>query len=442
MGATTDARVDEWRRYVQRRAAIAASDVDEMEAHLRDQVDDLVAVGLDEDEAFLVAVKRLGNVDALSQEFAREHADRLWKQHVASSPADGERAPEFGVVLLLGVLAALAVRVGIAVLSDQTVVGNAPLLVLPFLGGYFAWKRRVSVTVALTGLVAVAALAVVLNAYPFDGFKGTHVLALVHAPVLLWCLVGVAYGGGRWRSRRRRMDFVRFTGEWVIYYALLALGGMALTGLTAAAFVALGLEPDAALAEWIVPMGAAGAVLVAAWLVEAKQSIIENMAPVLTRVFTPLTVVLLVALFVGLVGGGDLSAVDRQLLMVMDLVLVLVVGLVLYAVSARDPLAPPGWFDRLQLLLVVCALAVDAVVLVAMVVRIADAGLTANKVAALGLNLVLLVNLLRSLQLSTAFVRGRRPFDALERWQTGYLPVYAAWAAVVVIALPPLFHWA
>jgi len=442
MGATTDARVDEWRRYVQRKAAIAASDVDEMEAHLRDQVDDLLAVGLAEDEAFLVAVKRLGNVDALSQEFAREHADRLWKQHVAAPPADGDEVPELGVVLLLGSVAALAVRLGSGVLSAEAAVGNAPLLVLPFLAAYFAWKRRISLAVAVTGLVTVAALAVVLNAYPFDGFEGTHVLALVHAPILLWCVVGIAYAGGRWRSHRRRMDFVRFTGEWVIYYALLALGGMALTGLTAAAFVALGLEPDVALGEWIVPMGAAGAVLVAAWLVEAKQSIIENMAPVLTRVFTPLTVVLLVALFVGLVAGGDLSAVDRQLLMVMDLVLVLVVGLVLYAVSARDPLAPAGWFDRLQVALVVCALAVDAVVLVAMVVRIADAGLTADKVAALGLNLVLLVNLVRSLLLSAAFVRGRRPFDALERWQTGYLAVYAAWAAVVVIVLPPVFGWA
>ncbi len=40
------------------------------------------------------------------------------------------------------------------------------------------------------------------------------------------------------------------------------------------------------------------------------------------------------------------------------------------------------------------------------------------------------------------FVRGRTPFARLERWQTGYLPVYAAWAAVVVAAFPPLFGFA
>jgi hypothetical protein len=39
------------------------------------------------------------------------------------------------------------------------------------------------------------------------------------------------------------------------------------------------------------------------------------------------------------------------------------------------------------------------------------------------------------------FLRGRGPFASLERWQTDYLPVYAAWAAIVVIVFPPLFRF-
>ena len=74
--------------------------------------------------------------------------------------------------------------------------------------------------------------------------------------------------------------------------------------------------------------------------------------------------------------------------------------------------------------------------------RIAELGLTANRSAALCLNVVLLVNLAESARLGLAFVRGNRPVAVLERWQTAYLPVYAAWAAVVVIAWGPLFSWA
>src|SRR4029079_1217781 len=75
-------QIDQWRSYLRRRQAIHSVDVAELEDHLRQQVAGLVAAGLTTDEAFLVAVKRMGNLDALSREFAREHSDRLWKQLV------------------------------------------------------------------------------------------------------------------------------------------------------------------------------------------------------------------------------------------------------------------------------------------------------------------------------------------------------------------------
>jgi hypothetical protein len=235
------------------------------------------------------------------------------------------------------------------------------------------------------------------------------------------------------------MDFIRFTGEWVVYMALLALGGIVITGLTVASFSALNALDEETIASWIVPMGAIGATVVAAWLVEAKQAVVENIAPVLTKVFTPLTLLLLIALLSAMTIRHTFVDLERNLLIIVDLILAVVLGLVLYAVSARDPLAPPDVFDRLQFVLLVVALATDAVLLVAMVARIADAGLTANKVAALGMNLVLLVNLIGSTRLLARFNRGASPFAALERWQTGYLPVYGAWAVVVVVVLPPVF---
>jgi hypothetical protein len=51
-------------------------------------------VGLTADEAFLVALKRMGDLDTLTRKFAREHSGRLWKQLVLRSedpPARLER---------------------------------------------------------------------------------------------------------------------------------------------------------------------------------------------------------------------------------------------------------------------------------------------------------------------------------------------------------------
>jgi hypothetical protein len=123
----------------------------------------------------------------------------------------------------------------------------------------------------------------------------------------------------------------------------------------------------------------------------------------------------------------------------MDAILVLVLCLLLYSISARDPLAPPRLADALQLVLVVAALAVDAVMLTAMLTRIAEFGFSPNKIAALGLNLLLLVHLVRAAWLAVGFLGRRRAFAQLERWQTRYLPVYGAWAAIVVVVFPPIF---
>jgi hypothetical protein len=321
------------------------------------------------------------------------------------------------------------------------------LLVLPFLAAYFLVRRGASLPTIATVAAPFVAGAIVMSLYPFAPSGATLVLAATHLAVALWIVTGIAYVDGRVRSSRARMDFVRFTGEWVVYLALIALGGGVLIALTMGVFASIDLDAGWFVEEVLVPCGVAGAVVIAAWLVEAKQSVIENIAPVLTKLFTPLFTLLLLAFIVagflqsGLGGGVEVFG-QRDLLILFDIVLVVVVGLLLYALSARDPLAPPSWFDRLQLLMVIAALVVDIMVLVAMIGRIAEWGASPNKLASLGLNVILFVNLTGAAWLQLRFTRRRTPFERLERWQTGFLPVYLAWATTVVVAFPPLFGYA
>jgi hypothetical protein len=442
--------IAEWRSYVRRRQAIHAVDVDELEDHLRSQAGALVEAGLAQDEAFLIAVKRIGDLDALSREFAREHSERLWKRLVVAPDAPSGSGGGLGEALAavaLAVAAAAAIKVpelfGVRMHPNEELpafyVRNLSLFVLPFLAVFFAWKRSLPPAGRLWLAAPFAVGAVAINLVPFAPGGHTEVLAALHLPIALWLAVGYAYAAGRWRDHGPRMNFVRFSGEWFIYYALIALGGGVLMGLTAFVFGSIGLRPEWLVATWILPCGAVGAVLVAAWLVEAKQSVIENMAPVLTLLFTPLLTLLLLAFLATMAWTGSGIAVEREVLIGFDLLLVLVAGLVLYAISARDPLKPPGPFDALQLLLVVCALLVDAFALWAVAARISEFGASPNKLAALGENVVLLVNLGWSAVLYARFLAGRAGFAELERWQTAYLPVYALWAWVVVVVFPPLF---
>ncbi|WP_372697676.1 permease prefix domain 1-containing protein [Arthrobacter sp. JSM 101049] len=442
--AELEAQIGRWRGYLQRRQAIAPADLDELEDHLRGEIAERQSNGLDDDEAFLVAIKRMGNLDAVSREFAREHSDRLWKQLVlvpeGRGGAEGTGRRELVVVLCLAVGAGLAVKAGVLLFGQESVLArNIGLLVVPFPAAYFAWKRRLTGRAAGILLLAFAVLAVLLNAYPVASGGSTELLAILHAPVLLWMLAGAAYAGGRWRSDVRRMDFVRFTGEIAIYFTLLALGGAVLIGLTFAVLQLVDLDLEPVMEGWILPFAVPGALVVAAWLVEAKQNVVENIAPVLTKVFTPLTLLMLLSMLAVLAAAGGPGEVDRELLILMDAILVLVLCLLLYAISARDSLAPPGLFDGIQLLLVLAAIAVDVVMLVAMLARIAEFGPSPNKISALGLNLLLLVHLLRSAWLGLGFLRRRRVFAQLEHWQTRYLPAYGVWALIVVALFPPVF---
>ncbi|HML98994.1 MAG TPA: permease prefix domain 1-containing protein [Tepidiformaceae bacterium] len=447
-------QIHEWRAYLERRSTIDHVDVDELEDHLRSQMAELDAAGLSRDESFLVAIKRLGGINELSREFARERSSRLWKQLVLSGDgASGSSAMEYatvGIVAGFAVAAAAAFKLpalfgvdpfgpGGTAPDESFYLRNAALLALPFLAGFLAWRRQLPPRVMAALAAPFAVAAVVMNATPFEQGGDTEALAALHLPIFLWLVTGVAYLGGAWRANAPRMDFVRFTGEWFIYYTLIALGGGVLSGLTIGVFDAIDIDMEGVVQSWVLPCGAVGAVVVVAWLVEAKQSVIENMAPVLTSVFTPLFATMLVAALVGMVATGNIIDAGRDVLIILDLLLVVVLGLVLYAISARDPETEPALMDRVQLVLVAGALAIDIVALGAIAGRIQEFGWTPNRTAGLGLNVVLLGNLAWTGWLLAGFLRGRRRFIELEQWQTAFIPVYGAWAAFVVVAFPPVF---
>src|SRR5262249_55262520 len=187
-------QIAQWRAFVRRRQAIHGPDVEELEGHLRDQVQALSDVGLAGDEAFLVAVKRMGNLDTLSREFARAHSERLWKQLVITPDAADESANtghiEMLVVLSLAVAAAGAIKVpalfGVPLSPDHELplfyARNVSLFVFPLLTVYFVWKRGADVVRSLWLALPFAAAAVFANVFPFRTGSDTEVLTVLHLP--------------------------------------------------------------------------------------------------------------------------------------------------------------------------------------------------------------------------------------------------------------------
>ena len=446
-----ETQISHWRSFLLRHHPTNSPDVEKLESHLRENIVTLQNAGLDDNEAFLIALKRMGNFDDRLGKFAQEHWHRLLKQLVQTPDTENNSGRslriEMLVVIGLALSAALAIKLpelfGLELLGAgaEFYIRNLALFVLPLLASYFAWKRD-SIDACIRWLVPSFAIAAVFaNIYPFRPFASTEILTALHLPVVLWLAVGFAYVGGQWRSTSRRMDFVRFSGELFIYYVLIALGGVVLTTATLLMFSVIGLDLEWIATSWLLPCGAVGAVIIGSWLVEVKQKVVENMAPVLTQLFTPLFAIVLLAFLVTMIWTGKGIDAERDVLIGFDLLLILILGLLVYNVSARGVEAQPNGFDALQLVLVLSALVVDVLLLIAIAGRIFEHGVSANKVSALAENLILLVNLIWSAWLYFRFLIRRGSFRALERWQTNYLPVYGVWALVVVVAFPPGFDF-
>jgi hypothetical protein len=442
-----ESQIRKWRRHVQSAGSLDAHDVDELESHLRDSIDDLTGRGVSIEEAFILSVRRMGDAEALHHEFAKVPTESVWRQLLVPADEDARRRhrTEIAVVLLLAILGGLLGKIpailGHPVVEENALIyaRNASLFAFPPLAIYLIWRRTRSLRFIVVAAATFSVFALAVNLYPSHPPHHTEVLAVLHLPIALLLLLMVLYAGLGWRRPNPRLDFVRFAGEVFIYSVLIALGGMVLVGVAGAMFTLVEIDITPLILNWLAVFGGCGVAVVAAYLVEKKKGAIETIAPVLARIFTPLFAVLLLGLIVTMAATGQAPSEDRDLLIMFDIVLALVLGLVLYTMSARDPEKPADWWDGIVLALVILALVADAVALSGIVGRLAAHGFSPNKTAALGENIALMINLTMLAVGYVRFLSNRSPYQTVIEWQMRYLPVHATWAAFVALAFPPLF---
>ena len=442
-------QIHSWSDHLRSHGNLKEADIRELESHLREEIDDLISAGLSPDESFLISVKRLGNLDAISHEFAKVNTDNLWK-HLFIDPVDSaakkESRRDIALVVIFALLAGTLVKLpelfGLGFNApgiEHFYLRNISLFILPFVAAFFLIKRKSNWKTWSTIVATFIIAALIINIYPSFPPYNTEYLSSLHLPLLLWLIVGVAYIGREWRSSPGRMNFIRFTGEMFVYGVLVSAGVLVLGLFTLAIFKAIQINAGEFIQEYYLPYGACAAVLITAYLVEAKKSVVENFAPILAKIFSPLFLAIMVSFLVVIIITGKSPFMEREFLIAFDLMLALVLGLVLYVISSRNNQQPPNMFDYLNLALILIAFVIDGVALSAILFRLSAFGITPNKIAALGENLILLGNLGGLAWLYVIYFKRKCDFIKLEIWQTGYLYVYFIWTAIVAFIFPILF---
>lgn len=474
-----ESQIRKWKTHLYSAGSISCSDMEELESHLRNSIDELNKNHIDGEEAFLLAVRRLGDVEGISEEFAKISTEDMWRQLLV--PADNiitarrkrkELAIVVGLVFFAGFLSKIPVFFGYGDIEANSLIylKNGVIFAFTPVAIYFIWKRSLPVMRSMLVMGVFLVSAMIVNLYPSYEPYHTALLSAMHLPIVLLYLLIYFYGGpslpkvetafrspengfrgkaSGWRSANSKLNFVRFAGEAFIYAVLIGLGGLVLLLLTGGTFELIDIDASPFIQSWMAPFGFFGLFTVAAYLVGQKKNLLESIAPVLARIFTPLFLLVVLSLITAFLLTPNIAYENRAVLIWFDIILALIVALTLYSMSAKDfsgssasgrsSAGGQKIWDILTLTLAASAVLIDVIALSGIVIRLSDYGFTPNKTAALGENIILLINLVLLTVGYFRYITGRQVFQSIVAMQMRFLKVYAIWAAFVVVVFPLIF---
>ncbi len=439
---------------ISERSDLGEEDREELESHLLDSVDDLVSMGLTEDEAAIIAIRRLGSENELISLQVQKRSDKLWKSlagRKSGAVSDADAASLKERILAGAGLAAVILLSLIPSFSPGGITGNfwryflnLSMMVLPVAALYHIARRwirgeRPKKTLILPALLLLSPLLV--NFYPFPEESQTLILSGLHIPLGAWIIFSVFRDPDIPLSVDGKMDFIRFSGEVTVYSVLIGLAAAALSGLSVGLFFLIDINIENAVLQWIFPVVPPALLYIGMLLVQQKRSLVENFAPVLARIIAvPLLLILLLFLVLFVLGGASFS-VDRDVLILMDAMLLAVIAVVVFSVSTRGDRVKYRFQDAVNLGLIVIALAIDAFVLAAMVYRLGEYGISPNKITSLVSNILLLGNLSLLALFNFRHLRSGVPAGKLLTVQGNYFIVYLIWFMTVGLVFPVVFSF-
>ncbi len=329
----------------------------------------------------------------------------------------------------------------VSIKHDYFYPRNIGFIFFPLLTAYFAWKQKVSAKQFTIAAIIILASAVFINMLPDNAKSDTLILSCIHLPLLMWAVMGYIFTGDNLKNNQRRLDFLKYNGELVVIMAIILISGVLLLGITAGLFKLIGIRVDEFYEKYIVIWGAASVPIIGTYLVQTNPQLVNKVSPVIAKVFTPLVLITLVVYLTAVIYTGKDPYNDRDFLLVFNALLVGVMAIILFSITGT-PKDSSGRTNTLMLfLLSIVTIIVNGIALSAIVFRISEWGITPNRLAVLGGNILILINLLIVTYRLYRAVKNRNEIDKVETGIASYLPVYCLWTILVIFIFPLVFNF-
>lgn len=356
---------------------------------------------------------------------------------------DWGKKPELAFIAIAILLAGFIAKIPDIFSLDKELFfsRNIGFIVFPLLAIYFGWSQKLSIKKGVIPALAFLLSVMYVNILPNNFESSSIVLAYIHLPVFLWTVVGYLYIGTEVNQFQRRINFLRFNGDLVVMGSVIALAGILFTAITINLFNLLEIEIEPFFQSYILPWGLPAVPIVAVYLVQNNPQLVSRISPVIARIFAPLVLVMLVIFLVAMLYTEKDPYNDRDFLILFNVLLIGVMALILFSVSE----ATRNAWNRLNLILLfslsILTILINGIALSAIAFRLFEFGLTPNRLAVLGANLLILVNLLLVSHSLLMNLRGKMGVEQVENRMALFLPVYAAWTALVTLTFPLLFQF-
>ncbi len=391
---------------------------------------------------------KTGFKQAFNQVFA-EHRDNVSLQFWDTRLNYTEEKLSIGSQKEIGFVIALAIIAGlIANISNLPNINielfftrNTAFIIIPFLSAYFIFKQQLLLKTKIIIGSIILLLACYINFLPNNPNSSSINLVYIHLPILLWSILGYAYLGNDFLSKEKRINFLKFNGDLLIMSVIIMLSCILFTVITFGLFNLIGIKIENFYVQYIAIWGMGAIPLFATFMVYNNPNLINKITPLIAKIFTPLVFINLFIYLVTLIYTGKYPHNDRNLLLVYNLLLVAVLALIFFSI-AENKIGKENYFSALLLFgLSLLTIIINGIALSAIVFRILELGITPNRMAVLGGNILIFINLIMVFFDLLKVVRKQSDSIKVEDSIAKYLPVYAVWAAVVVLIIPILFSW-
>jgi hypothetical protein len=316
---------------------------------------------------------------------------------------------------------------------------NIGFVIFPVLTAYFAWKNRLSIPRLAFAAGTILAGLVFINLFPDVKKSDILLLSCLHLPLFLWSVLGFAFVGGFNAHADRRLDFLKYNGDLVVMTTLILIAGGIMTGVTIGLFELIGLHIETFYFAYVVVFGLPAAPILGTYLTQTNPQLVGKVSPVIARLFSPLVLGMLVIYLAAIVYSGKDPYNDREFLVIFNALLIGVMAIIFFSVAGTVRASRSQAEIWILWLLSVVTILVNGIALSAIGFRIAEWGITPNRAAVLGSNVLILINLLLVTARLFRVVARKAELTDVGKVIAVYLPVYALWTIVVTFVFPLFF---